>query len=109
MGKAEEHRISEKLEQLNIIVGKIANKLTGIISENMEKDSGQVKWWQVVTICSGLAGVFASLFMWSINQVGAVELRSTGRDEEIKTCIIDYIVPMKEDIAAIKASLDIRK
>ena len=51
--------------------------------------------------------VITTVFMLSIvNAVIANDKESRVRDDEIKSCINDYIIPMKESIARIEAKLE---
>jgi len=72
-------------------------------------NNGNVKWKTAAALFVSLLGTIAAIMIWGVNQVSAVEQRSITRDRELNTCIHSYIIPMSNDIAAIKMRLGIRK
>jgi hypothetical protein len=72
----------------------------------MSEKNGNVKWWQLVSAIIGILSIVAVLTTWGANQVIAIDLRSTQRDTELKDCIHNYILPMKEAIARIEVKLE---
>jgi hypothetical protein len=74
----------------------------------MKDDNGYVKMIHLGGWGVTLLGVIAGVVMWGVDQVAAVERRSVMRDEATVECMHKYIIPMSEDIAAIKMALNIR-
>jgi len=69
--------------------------------------NGNVKWKTAAALFLTLVGIMVGIFTWGVNQVSAVEQRSITRDEALSNCIHSYIIPMKEQIAAISAKLGV--
>lgn len=72
----------------------------------MGEKNGNVKWWQLISAVLAILSIVATLTIWGAEQVIAIDQRSAQRDVELKDCIHNYIVPMKEAIARIETKLE---
>ena len=111
--------IVKQLEQMNIILGKVANTVTPYSLTKMEKkDSvnwGQMTWVLGIVIVT-FGGVLTFTFSLMITNyeknrayANCVEADSVRRDNELKDCLIGYIMPMSSSIARIEQALAMDK
>jgi len=75
----------------------------------MEKSNGYVRWIHLVPVSLTVLGIVGSILYFLGNSVLANDRESQIRDQKLQDCIHQYILPMREDIAAIKTKLGIIK
>ena len=68
-----------------------------------ENKNSYVKWYHLIWIMGVIIGVLYFLG----NSVVANEQKNQADHTEIRKCITDYVIPMREDIRAIKTKLEI--
>lgn len=73
----------------------------------MANDSN-VKWVHLIGFSLTLFAIMVTLSTWAVGQVSALEERAIQRDKSIEACIYYHIIPMREDISAIKMHMGIK-
>ena len=69
--------------------------------------NGNVKWYQLTTALIAILGIIVTIAIWGINCVSANDRLRENGDNELKSIIVGYIIPIGKDVAAIKMKLDI--
>jgi len=69
----------------------------------MAESNGFVRWAQLIWI----VGIIFVILSFIGNGVIANENRNIASHDEIKQCITNYIIPIREDLSAIKMKLGI--